>query len=276
MGLLKWPGAKWSIGKKIVSLFPEHKIYVDAFVGSGATFFLKDPSCNEILNDLDGDIVNFFTCLRDKPEELAVLMALTPCSREEYKRSYDREGCSDLERARRFIIRCNMARAGMQYYSSAWRHAGPVRAAVDRQAVSGPWSRLSDEIITAAERLKDAEIEQTDALQLIEKYNHPDCLIYADPPYLLSTRRQRYYNVEMETDQQHEELLRTLTKHTGPVVLSGYDSDLYNDYLSSWARYEIDAVAEQGKKRTEIVWVNRADRQMSLSDYAAGITGPSD
>lgn len=264
MSLLKWPGAKWSLSRQIVDLLPQHKIYVEAFLGSGSIFFNKTPSNTEILNDMDGDIVNFFDCIRNYPEELAALLELTPYSKQEYKRSYDREGCTDLERARRFLIRCNMARAGMQYYSSSWRHAGPVLGASCKQRVVGAWNKLPGEIIEAAKRLKDAEIEQTDAIELIKKYNKPNCLIYADPPYLLSTRRQRYYNVEMESEEEHEILLKTLLEHSGPVVLSGYDSELYNDYLPSWTRYEFETQAEQGRKRLEVVWVNRADSQMSL------------
>jgi len=157
-----------------------------------------------------------------------------------------------------------MARAGMQHYSSSWRHAGPVRGAKNKQAVTGPWNKLPAEIIEAAGRLKDAEIENTDAIDLIKKYNHQDCLIYADPPYLLSTRRQRYYNVELESEEEHAKLINTLLKHSGSVVLSGYDSELYNDMLSSWTRYEFNTQAEQGKKRVEVIWSNKKDNQLSL------------
>lgn len=264
MGVLKWPGAKWSLCQQIINILPEHRIYLEPFLGSGAVFFNKTPCNTEILNDLDGDIVNLFTCIRDYPEELSVLIELTPYSREEYKKSYDRESCTALERARRFIIRCNMARAGMQYYSSAWRHAGPVLGATCKQRVSGAWNKLPGEIIEAARRLKDAEIEQTDAIELIKKYNRSDCLIYADPPYLLSTRRQRYYNIEMETEKEHEQLLKVLSNHSGPVIISGYDSELYKDILSNWTRYEFEAQAEQGKKRIEVAWVNRKEDQLSL------------
>lgn len=264
MSLLRWPGAKWSLSDQILNVFPAHKIYLEPFFGSGAIFFNKSPSYTEILNDMDGDIVNLFRCIRDRPEELADLIALTPYSREEYKQSYDREGCEDLERARRFIIRCNMARAGMQRYSSSWRHAGPVRGSKEKQVITRLWNKLPAEILEAAERLKDAEIENTDAIELIKKYNHPDCLIYADPPYLLSTRKQRYYNVEMETEEEHEVLLKILLKHSGSIVLSGYDSEIYNDYLVGWTRYEFKTNAETGKERIEVVWVNRKDKQLSL------------
>lgn len=264
MKVLKWPGAKWSIANKIIELIPKHKIYLEPFFGSGAIFFSKTPCNTEILNDLDNEVVNLFKCIRNKSDELAKLIYFTPYSREEYKESYDRSG-SDVERARQFLIRANMARAGMQYYSSSWRHAGPVLGATCKQRVSGDWNKLPERILEAAVRLKDAEIENTNALDLIKKYNRKDCLIYVDPPYLLSTRRQRYYNIEMTDEQEHEELIKILKKHSGPVMLSGYDSDLYNDLLSDWHKKEINTMAEQGKKRVEIIWTNyELSNQISL------------
>ncbi|MBU5486430.1 DNA adenine methylase [Clostridium sp. MSJ-11] len=264
MKVLKWPGTKWSIANKIVDLMPEHKIYLEPFFGSGAVFFSKTPCNTEILNDLDSEVVNLFRCIRNTPEELAKLIYFTPYSKEEYKESYNRSG-SDIERARQFLIRANMARAGMQYYSSSWRHAGPVLGGQCKQRVSGDWNKVPERILQAADRLKDAEIENTNALELIKKYNKKNCLIYVDPPYLLSTRRQRYYNVEMTEDHEHEELIKVLKEHSGPVLLSGYDSDLYNDLLNDWSKVEIKTNAEQGKERIEVIWANyEIPKQISL------------
>lgn len=255
MKVLKWPGTKWSIAEQIVQLMPTHKIYLEPFFGAGAVFFTKTPCNTEILNDLDGEVVNLFKCIRDNSEELARLIYYTPYSREEYKESYDRSG-TDIEKARQFLIRANMARAGMQYYSSSWRHSGPVLGAQCKQRVTGDWNRVPQHIIEASARLKDAEIENMEAFKLIEKYNRKDCLIYADPPYLLSTRRQRYYNVEMTENKEHETLIKLLKKHSGPVLLSGYNSELYNDLLTGWDKKEIESAAEQGKKRIEVIWAN--------------------
>lgn len=258
MKILKWPGSKWSIGEQIIEMMPKHNIYLEPFFGSGAVFFLK-PTCNsEILNDLDSEVVNLFRTIRDNSEMLAKEIYFTPYSREEYKESYKRKDkdLDNIEKARQFLVRANMARAGMQYYSSSWRHAGPVLGAKTKQRVSGDWNRIPERILEAAERLKDAEIENKNALELIKKYNRKDCLIYIDPPYLLSTRRQRYYNVEMTEDKEHRELLELLKNHLGPVIISGYDSDLYQDILKGWNRKEISTNAEQGKQRTEVLWFN--------------------
>ncbi|WP_347562775.1 DNA adenine methylase [Clostridium sp. HBUAS56017] len=268
MKVLKWPGSKWSIGEKIIEMMPKHNIYLEPFFGSGAVFFLKPPCNTEILNDLDGEVVNLFRTIRDDSEELANSIYLTPYSREEYQESYKRndKNLDNIEKSRQFLIRCNMARAGMQYYSSSWRHAGPVLGAKTKQRVTGDWNKVPERILEAASRLKDAEIENRNAFDLIEKYNREDCLIYVDPPYLLSTRRQRYYNVEMTDDQEHLELLELLKNHSGSVIISGYKSKLYEDVLKDWNTKEICTNAEQGKERIEVLWFNfELSKQISFS-----------
>lgn len=84
--------------------------------------------------------------------------------------------------------------------------------------------------MAVTERLRSVQIEQQPALHLIERYKLPSVLIYADPPYLLSTRSKRLYRNEM-TDQDHEELLETLDEHPGPVLLSGYAHPMYDKRL---------------------------------------------
>lgn len=71
MKVLKWQGRKWSIESRIVELMSKHKIYLESFFGSEAVFFTKAPCNTEILNDLDGEVVNLFKCIRNYPEELA-------------------------------------------------------------------------------------------------------------------------------------------------------------------------------------------------------------
>lgn len=270
MRMLRWPGSKWNIAHHIVSLMPKHNIYLEPFFGSGAVFFEKSPSRLEVLNDLDGEVVNLFRCIRNHPEELARLIYFTPYSREEYYKTYDKvedKKLSDLERARLFLVRSNMARGSTQAYASAWRHTGPKQGSQVNQRVTGEWNRIPQAIFECAKRLKDAEIENTDALELIKKYNKKDCLIYADPPYLSATRKQRYYINEMTSMEEHVDLINVLKKHAGPVILSCYENDIYDELLKDWHRVELDTQAELGKKRKEIIWMNFAyPMQMSLFD----------
>lgn len=79
--------------------------------------------------------------------------------------------------------------------------------------------------------------------------------MYIDPPYVLSTRTREQYSHEM-TDKDHEELLDLLNQSRAKIILSGYDSDLYNRRLSNWNHLEFAATAEKGLPRTEVLWMN--------------------
>ena len=115
--------------------------------------------------------------------------------------------------------------------------------------------------------MKNAQIENTDAVQLIRACNNPDCLIYADPPYLGETRkRKRIYRVEMLTTAAHIELLDALLAHEGPVILSGYDHQLYNDKLRGWRKVIYAGRSNLGDARQEIFWMNFEGMQKSIFD----------
>lgn len=265
--ILQYPGSKWSLADWIISHMPPHTTYLEPYFGSGAVFFNKTPSALETINDLDGDVVNLFKVIRDNPGELAHLVKWTPYSRQEYYESYHLiENMSDLERARLFLVRCWMARGGKTSDRTGWKHNIDVAKAPNNR-MPDQWSKVPDRIISVTERLKSVQIEQQPATKLIKRYNSPSVLIYVDPPYILSTRSKRLYKHEMK-DSDHIELLDILDKHSGPVLLSGYDHEIYNDMLGHWRREEKQALAEMGRIRTEVLWINpiaaEYSRQLTL------------
>jgi len=250
--ILHYPGSKWSLADWIISHMPPHTTYLEPYFGSGAVFFSKPPAQLETINDIDGDIVNLFRMIRDRPDELARLVYWTPYAREEYYNSYQLDGeLNELERARRFLVRCWMARGARTNGRTGWRHV------IDHNAPSvvKHWNELPDRIVMIAERLRDVQIEQQPALELIRRYKREDVLIYADPPYPLDTRYGRMYKHEM-TDADHAELLEVLDAHPGPVLLSGYANPLYDERLKHWRRETKQVQAEAGKIRTEVLWIN--------------------
>lgn len=252
--ILHYPGSKWSLADWIISHMPQHKTYLEPFFGSGAVFFNKEPSSLETINDLDGDVVNLFKVIRDNPDQLAEVVKWTPYSREEYYTSYENDGSNDIERARKFLVRCWMARGGKTSDRTGWKHNIDISKAPNNR-MPKQWSKVPEKIMEVTERLKDVQIEQQPALKLIERYKLPSVLIYADPPYLLSTRSKRLYKNEMN-DEDHVQLLEALDAHPGPVILSGYDHPMYNEKLKHWHREEKQALAEMGRIRTEILWIN--------------------
>ena len=68
----RYPGSIWSLAQWIISHFSEgyeKMVYLEPFLGSGAVFFNKQPSCVETINDLDGDVANLFRMLREHPAD---------------------------------------------------------------------------------------------------------------------------------------------------------------------------------------------------------------
>lgn len=265
--ILNYAGSKWNMASWIVNQMPEHEVYLEPFFGSGAVLFNKPAARIETVNDLDGNIVNLFKVIREQPEALARAVELTPYSRQEYYQAFEllENDLSELERARVFLVRCWMARGGKTSDKTGWRHN------IDTVTVNAlpDWIGLPHAILAATNRLKKAQIENQDAVTLIERYNRQDCLIYADPPYLLETRTKRHYAHEMK-DSEHEELLLTLNKHKGFVLLSGYDNDLYNDLLQGWSRLTKMSTTDAATSKQEVLWLNPAvterNKQLSFFD----------
>ena len=120
--VLKYPGAKNRIAKWICEYIPPHGVYLEPFFGSGAVFFNKEPAKIETINDLDDDVVNYFEVIRDKSDELIAALEMTPYAREEYNRAFVKsEKDSDVERARKFVIKCWMGFGCSNLYKNGFR-----------------------------------------------------------------------------------------------------------------------------------------------------------
>lgn len=251
--LLKYPGSKWSKAEWIISFFPPHHSYLEPYFGSGAVLFNKPRSNIETVNDLDDNVVNLFGWIKRDPERLAHEIYYTPYARQAYENALTREPGNSLEKAVNFYIRLNM---GHGYRTSGervgWKN--DIQGREKAYAVKD-WCDLPEKILQATERLRGVQIDNRPAQELILRFNHKNVLIYCDPPYMLQTRHGKQYKCEM-SDRDHEELLKALLKHKGYVILSGYDTDLYNDMLKGWNRYEATSYTQSCSKKQEIIWLN--------------------
>ncbi len=246
----------------IIDHMPPHETYLEPFFGSGAVYFNKTVSAVETINDLDGRIVNMFRVMRDQPKNLASIVELTPYSRAEYDLSFEISE-DPIEDARRMLARCWFAIGGKTISKSGWR----CLISSNGPRVVADWNKIPDRIKMVSNRLKQTQIECFDALDLIQRYNRPEVLIYADPPYLYETRTSKHYKHEMDSSE-HITLLEVLNDHIGPVLLSGYTHELYQKHLASWTHIQKDSTALGGAKRTESLWLNPIAaehiRQLSL------------
>lgn len=266
--IFKYPGSKWSIAKWIISFFPEHHSYLEPFLGSGAVLFNKPRSNIETVNDLDGNVVNLFEWIKRDPEKLAYEIYWTPYSRQVYNEAFEGIPEDSLQKAVNFYIRLNM---GQGFRTNgrrvSWKEDVQGR---EKAYAAKAWVELPENIMQAAERLQGVQIEQRPAVELIQRFNYKNVLIYGDPPYVLHTRHGKQYRYEMD-DADHNDLLDVLMVHKGPVVLSGYDNDLYNDRLKGWHKEETVSYSQVHSKKKEVLWMNfNAMNQMTVFDYLEG------
>jgi DNA adenine methylase len=256
--LIRYHGSKWRIANWIISYFPKHRIYIEPFGGSASILLNKVISEVEIYNDLDGELVNLFKVVRDNGAALAEKVFLTPYSRDEFIKAF--EPTSDpLEKARRTMVRSFMGFGG-GYITHSSKCALPEHGMRNSWRVIGnhanlDWLRIPDNILDVINRLRGVVLENLPYKTLIEKNDTPETLIYADPPYLPETRdRGDDYRHEF-SKEDHIQLAKLLNQVKGPVVLSGYHSELYNDLYHDWKVFEKRTRTMQNSPRTEVIWV---------------------
>lgn len=261
---LRYHGGKFRLAPWIMQFFPPHQTYVEPFGGAAGVLLQKGRSYAEVYNDLDGDIVNFFRVLRDPEQrrQLLDLVALTPYARDEFDQAW--EATEDpIERARRIAIRAQMG------FGSAGASKGTTGFRIDTKRAYGTaqhlWAEYPASIAAVGQRFQNVLIENRPAIEVLQQHDRSDTLHFVDPPYVLGTRvlqanGRGYYRHEM-TDDDHLELLGILLELDGMVVVSGYETELYNDVLAGWETYSTKSRISAGRGtalRTEVVWINQS------------------
>lgn len=260
--IVRYFGGKWKLAPWIAGNLPAHRVYVEPFGGGGSVLLRKPRSYAEVYNDIDGEIVNLFRVARDHGGELRRLLELTPFSRDEFNGSY--EAADDpIEQARKTIARCFMG-----FGANAHAQRTGFRSCSNRSGTTPAhdWRNYPKTFGAIIERLRGVVIENRDAIECMVQHDSHETLFYVDPPYVHSTRskaRRDAYRFEM-SDDDHHKLATYLHSVHGTVVLSGYDSDLYQDLYRDWTKITKDSFTDGAKARTEVLWISRQPRQGAL------------
>lgn len=256
-----WYGGKYSHLDFILPHLPEDAThFCDVFGGSAAIIINRKPSLIETYNDIDSELVNFFEVLRNDGEEIIKAISLTPFSREELLLACKpEENLSKIERARRFYVRARQTRTGLAQTSSEgrWAHCVLTSRAGMAGAVSR-WLGAIEGLPEIVQRLQRIQIENSPALEIIERYDTIDTLFYLDPPYVHESRTDtKAYGYEM-SDLDHFELASVLNQIKGRAVISGYRTKFYDEIYKNWIRIDSEEKTINSSKgvRIESLWLN--------------------
>lgn len=176
--IIPWQGGKRRLASQILPLFPEHQCYVEPFAGGAALFFLKEPSPVEVLNDINGDLVNLYRVVKHHLEEFVRQFRWALSSRQlfEWSKATPPATLTDIQRAARFFYLqklCFGGKAGGQNFGTA--------------TTSGPrlnLLRLEEDLSAAHLRLAQTVGEHLAWDECLRRYDRPDTLFFMDPPYL--------------------------------------------------------------------------------------------
>lgn len=177
-------GSKVQMAQWIIERLPAHDHFVEACAGSAAILAAKEPVAAETLNDVYGEVTNFFRVLRDRvtADELIDRVSFTPYSLPEFRAAGDLLECDDVapvERAWAFFVRMQMAvvpgRTGWSY--------GVGGRSTRKANKAGRWATMPELLRLCCERFERVQVTDWDVLDLIDRLDAPGVLIFVDPPY---------------------------------------------------------------------------------------------
>lgn len=276
-----WYGGKLRMVSELLCLIPPHLLWCEPFMGSAVVTLNHARSEKEIINEFSKDIVNLFKVLQDhtKGRQLIENLLGLQYSEEtfetaEHHKKNNYSGFSDVERA-------------------MWEY---VRISQSFNKTGGSFSKSKDtfkfhmdilqNLFEVQKRLQNVEIRQGDGIALIDSLkDNEDAFLFLDPPYVANTRAKgarKVYPKEM-TDLEHIWLLKTIQHAKSKVLLCGYESRMYDEYLLPYGykRYKLCDIVKacqfvEGRKKDiaeEYIWVNyelpfAAKYAISLKEYS--------
>lgn len=205
----------------ILPLIPPHKKYVEPFAGGAAVFFAKRPSSVEVLNDINGNLANFYRVMKLDFENLHRLVDATLHDEHTYKRARNiyrgKTAATDVERAWAVWVA-----AAMSFGGNFFTHFQITCKAADKSNPGIHTRNKRIEFKKAAHRLESTMILEKDAITVLQKFDQADSFVYCDPPYV--NMYQGHY--AGYTRKEYLKLLCILSRFKGKFLLSSYDTEV--------------------------------------------------
>ena len=248
----------------ILPKIPSHSTYVEPFAGSLAVFLNKRPSEREIINDLDPDIATFWKVMKTDGDRLIYKIQMTPMSRSVFGNACDllfrgEEKLSDIDRAiyTYVVLTRSIVRA---LHTKTEKNSANIYSTTDKFASERNVFKKNSKY--SLFRVRNTKVFNQDAIEVMKRFDGKDTFLYLDPPYVVSAQRgSREYKTSV-SDEWHEEFLQTALRCKSKIMISGYESDLYHDYLKDWECFKYTKYSDTGlmfKKaslKNDCLWVN--------------------
>ena len=210
--IIPWIGGTRRLAATILPLFPDHTCYVEPFAGAAALYFLKQPSPVEVINDVNGELVNLYRVVKHHLEEFVRQFKWALTSRQEFlwKQQTPVATLTDIQRAARF------------FYLQKQAFGGRVDGQSFGTATTSPprlnLLRLEEDLSAAHLRLHETYIENLPWGDCIRRYDREHSLHYCDPPYW----ETEGYGVDFGLEQYHR-MAALAREVAGTMIISVND-----------------------------------------------------
>lgn len=209
--MISWPGGKRRLLKHLYPHFPAHRVYVEAFAGGAAALLMRPtPAPLEIINDINGDLVCLYRCVRHHLDEFVRMFRWSLVSRQmfEWAQMERPETLTDIQRAARF------------YYLQKLSFGAKVQGQSFGVVASGAGPRLNllrieEELSAVHLRLANVVIERLPWNDCVSRYDRDETLFYLDPPYW----ETEGYGVDFPFSE-YERMAEMMRAAKGKVVVS--------------------------------------------------------
>ena len=241
--IVKWVGGKRQLMLELLKNMPEtYNRYFEPFIGGGALFFELQPQ-NGYISDMNEELINLYTVVRDDVYELIDALNKHKVSKEYFLkiRNLDRtekyNKLSDIEKASRFIYLNRTCFNGMYRVNSQGQFNVPFGNYKNPRIVD------AENLINCSNLLKNTEICCADFSKILNKVQKCD-FVYFDPPYvpLNETSSFTSYTKDgFDLDMQFKliDVCDKLDSMGVMFMLSNSDTKLVNELYSN---YEIKKV----------------------------------
>jgi DNA adenine methylase len=219
---LSYYGGKQTLAPIILGLIPPHRLYSEPFIGGAAVYFAKEPSKVEIINDTNGEIINFYEVVKRDFPALQKEIEISLHSRLRHKQArVINENPEMFDRVKR-------AWAVWMLANGSYGCALDGGFGYDR--TGGTSKKLDNKrtgfTVDYAIRLQRTQIECCDALRIIKSRDVPDAFFYIDPPYVGAD--QGHY--DGYTQEDFDALLNLLETIQGKFILSSFHNKTLNEF----------------------------------------------
>lgn len=233
-----------------------HKIYVEVFGGGGGLLVAKKPSPQEVYNDIDSSLYEFFEVIskEDLFQQFYRRISVLPYSRQLYEESKNyKEEPDKIERVSKWFIVIRNKFGGIPD-SEGWCSSSSSKDA---------WLNCIPKLVKIHKRLQNVVLENSDWRKILSGYDNEEILLYLDPPYVHSTRTGGGYDFEI-SEEDHEELVEKILNLKSHVVLSGYENEIYKPLENNgWKLLKkrvavFSSSSKEGEKknfREECLWI---------------------